>query len=134
MTAKELTNEYNLRQRNEDVSTLNRIKDLLNNFPPQGDIFGISKEISLFRSNSDKHRADRVLSSVMNFKPKLQSNSLSEKNKHLNNFLTEDQNLTITKQEANENVNIKYYKENFEVKKTKKESLIRDVLLIRVPT
>ncbi|KAF7457934.1 sestrin-1 isoform X1 [Cryptosporidium felis] len=64
-----------------DISTLNRMIDMLNYFPPQGDIFGISKdEVSLFRSNSVKHRADRVLlSSVMNSKPKLLFDSISSK-------------------------------------------------------
>ncbi|KAH8581842.1 uncharacterized protein ELE39_001972 [Cryptosporidium sp. chipmunk genotype I] len=120
---KDLTNNYNLRQKYEgETSTLIRIKDLLNHFPPQGDILGISKdEISLFRSNSDKHKADRVLlSSVMNSRPKLQFNSLSGRFKHLNSSIgAEDPNLIISKLEYNKKLDIQDYGKNFELKKNK---------------
>ncbi|OII71793.1 uncharacterized protein cubi_00600 [Cryptosporidium ubiquitum] len=123
----DLSNGYLPRQKYKgEISTLLRIKDLLSHFPPHGDILGISKdEISLFRSNSDKHKADRVLlSSVMNSKPKLQFNSLSVRFKHLsNNYTVEDQNLILTKLEANKKMNIQDCENIFELKKNKKESM-----------
>ncbi|PPS95114.1 Uncharacterized protein GY17_00002176 [Cryptosporidium hominis] len=122
---KNLESEYHSKQKYEgEISTLIRIKDLLNHFPPQGDILGISKdEIPLFRSNSDKHKADRVLlSSVMNSKPKLQFNSLSGRFKHISNFIgAESPNLVLNKLESNKKFSFKDNEKTFEFRKNKKE-------------
>ncbi|KAJ1614089.1 Sestrin 1-like protein [Cryptosporidium canis] len=115
--------EYNHRERDEYVSTLDRIKDLLNHFPPQGDILGISKEeISIFRSNSDKHKADRVLlSSVMNSKPKLKFQSLSTKFKRIHNSLSGRDQLSVSIGENENKLVIWRDKDTFGMNENKKE-------------
>ncbi|KAK6591017.1 hypothetical protein RS030_111769 [Cryptosporidium xiaoi] len=63
----------------DDDSKLIRIIHLLNRFSHNGDILSMNKnDAIILRSNSDKHWADRfLLSSVMNSKPMVKTNSIS---------------------------------------------------------
>ncbi|KAH8741025.1 hypothetical protein FG386_002571 [Cryptosporidium ryanae] len=69
----------------DEDSTLIRIVHLLNRFPQNGDILSMNKSDAVtLRSNSDRHKADRLLlSSVMNSKPIFKTTSMSTNFKRL---------------------------------------------------